>query len=232
MVNPNRFYTYAYLREDRTPYYIGKGNGKRAYSKNHSIFVPPNERILFLKKNLLEEEAYQHEIYMIAILGRKDLGTGILHNKTNGGDGVRGMSVSIESRKKMSESRSGEKSCWYGRKHTLETRRKMSESQSGETHAMYGKKHKLESRQKISAAVKGENHPLYQKGHSEETKNKMKESFKKTYKITYVDGSYELIKGIENWIIENKMSKYYLKKLKKGEIKEYKNIISIEKIIL
>jgi hypothetical protein len=83
------YYTYAYLREDRTPYYIGKGKGKRIYSKNRRINPPrDNSRIIFLKQNLTEEEAFKHEIYMIAVFGRKDLGTGILYNMTDGGDGT------------------------------------------------------------------------------------------------------------------------------------------------
>lgn len=88
-----RFYTYAWLRKDGTPYYIGKGSGDRAFRRSRKVFPkPPNERnrILILKKNLTEEEAFKHEIYMIALYGRKDLGTGILHNRTNGGDGVLG----------------------------------------------------------------------------------------------------------------------------------------------
>ena len=84
MVNPNRFYTYAYLREDKTPYYIGKGKNNRAYKKGKGEVYPPKDksRIIFLKNNLTEEEAFKHEIYMISVFGRKDLGTGILHNKT------------------------------------------------------------------------------------------------------------------------------------------------------
>lgn len=82
-----KYYTYAYLREDKTPYYIGKGKGRRSYSY-HSKFVkvPPKERILILKYFSEENDAYKHEIYMIDILGRKDIGTGILINRTNGGD--------------------------------------------------------------------------------------------------------------------------------------------------
>ena len=98
MVNPNRFYTYAYLREDRTPYYIGKGSGKRIYSTNRSGLKPPKDksRIILLKENLTEEEAFKHEKYMIAVFGRKDLGAGILHNRTDGGDGCSGRIVSEE----------------------------------------------------------------------------------------------------------------------------------------
>jgi hypothetical protein len=46
---------------------------------------------------------------MIAILGRKDLGTGILRNLTEGGDGASGHIKSEETRKKISESQMGEK---------------------------------------------------------------------------------------------------------------------------
>ena len=98
------YYTYAYLREDKTPYYIGKGYGRRAYkkSKKQGINLPKDKsRIIFLKQNLTEEEAFKHEIYMIAIFGRKDLGTGILRNKTNGGEGASGIIVSEATRIKM-----------------------------------------------------------------------------------------------------------------------------------
>jgi hypothetical protein len=83
------YYTYAYLREDRTPYYIGKGKGNRVYETHRRVKPPKDKsRIIFLKQNLTEEEAFKHEIYMITMFGRKDLGTGILRNLTDGGEGV------------------------------------------------------------------------------------------------------------------------------------------------
>ena len=98
----NDFYTYAYLREDRTPYYIGKGKDDRCFIKGKKESVsPPKDklRIIFLKQNLTEQEAFKHEIYMIAVFGRKDNGTGILRNLTNGGDGVSGYIPSESVRK-------------------------------------------------------------------------------------------------------------------------------------
>ena len=86
------YYTYAYLREDKTPYYIGKGTGNRIYSTNRIIKPPKDKsRIIYLKQNLTETEAFRHEIYMISVFGRKDLGTGILYNMTNGGEGISGL---------------------------------------------------------------------------------------------------------------------------------------------
>jgi hypothetical protein len=84
------YYTYAYLREDGTPYYIGKGKGRRIFDKENRTSCPvpkDKKRVIYLKKNLTEDEAFQHEVYMISILGRKNNGTGILRNLTDGGEG-------------------------------------------------------------------------------------------------------------------------------------------------
>ena len=100
----NRFYTYAYLRKgDRTPYYIGKGTGKRAYDRHtHRVKVPDDrDRIIFLKENVSEREAWDYETEMIQFYGRKDLGTGILRNLSDGGEGP--ANPSPEARKKNSE---------------------------------------------------------------------------------------------------------------------------------
>ena len=108
------YYTYAYLREDRTPYYIGKGKERRIYLKGKGEVKPPKDksRIIFLKQNLTEEDAFKHEIYMISIFGRKDLGTGILHNRTDGGEGT--SNDSEETRRK--KSRPGKLNGMYGKK--------------------------------------------------------------------------------------------------------------------
>ena len=105
------YYTYAYLREDGTPYYIGKGKGNRVNKKGKGEVYPPKnkDKIIKLKQNLTEKEAFKHEIYMIDVFGRIDLGTGILRNKTDGGDGPSGQIMSDEAKKKLSIAHTGKK---------------------------------------------------------------------------------------------------------------------------
>jgi hypothetical protein len=145
MVNPYRFYTYAYLRKDKTPYYIGKGSGRRLCKKHNGFNPPEKYRIVLLKQNLTEEEAFKHEKYMIFVFGRKDLGTGILHNKTDGGEGICGYKFTDESRQKMKNQKVNKKWSNYRKKkwsNILKGRKK------DETHKNNIKKSVLEAKTK------------------------------------------------------------------------------------
>ena len=95
---PLGFYVYIYLREDGTPYYVGKGRGIRAWTKSKGEVGKPiqPDRINILKDNLTEYEAFDLEKLTILLYGRKDINTGILRNKTDGGDGASGYKYSPE----------------------------------------------------------------------------------------------------------------------------------------
>ena len=86
-INPI-YYVYAHLHDDGEPYYIGKGKDDRAYR------LEDNSRVRILADCLTERTAFIYERILIKHYGRIDKGTGILHNKADGGEGSTGLVVS------------------------------------------------------------------------------------------------------------------------------------------
>lgn len=110
-----KFYTYAHYKPDGELFYIGKGNGNRAYNTRYSQrniywkrivekYGKPTVKILANWNT--EEEAFGHEKLLISCF--RDMGYK-LANITSGGDGVCGIKWSEESKKKLSNSKKGVK---------------------------------------------------------------------------------------------------------------------------
>ncbi len=216
------YYTYAYLRDDKTPYYIGKGSRYRATAKRSVGVNPPKDKtkIIFLKQNLTEEEAFRHEKYMIAVFGRKDLKTGILHNKTNGGEGCSGIIPwnigkfhSDETKNKIKQKRKNQII-------SPETKKKMGNSRRGKTHTE-------ETKNKMSLIMIGKNKG---KKRTDEMKRKISERqlnkpSKYKYQITYPNGNKEIIDNLPKFCRMNKdfkLDNSALLKVAKGIHKHHK----------
>jgi hypothetical protein len=111
----NLFYVYVYRDpKNGEPFYVGKGHGdrykatagrskwfKNKVAKMKREGTPP--LIEFLVKDCDEELALLCEVEAIDKYGRKDLGTGMLLNLTDGGDGVSGYKPSADDKRKQKE---------------------------------------------------------------------------------------------------------------------------------
>lgn len=125
-----QFYSYMWLREDGTPYYVGKGQDSRAFrSHAHRVHCPKDKSHILVFPMLSEAEAFESEIALIELFGRKDLGTGCLRNLTDGGDGPAGHVHSAMQKQKIVDSLRGNQRA-KGHHWTLseETKQKMSDS--------------------------------------------------------------------------------------------------------
>ena len=94
-----------------------------------------------------KQEALKYEAFMIAMLGT------VRNGYNTSAYASHHCKHTEESKRKMSESRTGEKAYWYGKHHSEESKKKMSENHadfSGENNPNFGKHHSEESKKKMS----------------------------------------------------------------------------------
>lgn len=169
-----QFYAYLWLRSDGTPYYAGKGCGRRAYIRHGCFFPPSDKSRIVMIPCATEAEAFAREVELIDLYRRKDTGEGCLRNLTDGGEGIAGYHHANAAKARMSVAKLGNKHTFglkrsakeraivsarmAGRSVSKEIRAKSSISHKGKSNHCEGRIVSAETRQKISTSLKLRNH--------------------------------------------------------------------------
>lgn len=232
-LNPSKpgIYSYDDLTFNFEPIYVGKGRINRPknhlfrYKNGNSYFYNKLKKIvgqghdpvwLIVKDGLSEREAFDEEIRLIKLIGRKSNG-GSLTNLSDGGEGQSGFKHRDESKEKISNTLKNNKE-WIEKMKSKEYRDKLSKSLMG--HEGYGKgiPRTEDVKDKIRKSVTGDKNHFYGKTHSDEMKKKMsdKNSGKnnpnsKIYTIKHLDktlrfeGRIELREYLNSYNDENNL---------------------------
>jgi hypothetical protein len=208
----NNYYIYKYLREDETPYYIGKGKDRRAWKKNkRDIVKVPDDtsRIVIIESDLTNEEAQELERLLIQQYGRKDNGTGILRNLTDGGEGTSGHKKTKEQRDKVSGDNNWARKL-NGRQHPLSGKKRPEHSKkmSGDNNPMK----RPDVAAEISKLTSGDKNPAFIGYYISPTNEKF-DSSRKAAATVGVDK-----KTLIKWAKNGKNGWSFIPKLKIGEL--------------
>lgn len=159
-------FVYVDCKSDGTPFYVGKGNMRRVKERGrrnqHHRNITAKHQGWYRGIAYMGDDAgaRQKEMELIAAYGRTDNQTGILCNKTDGGDGSIGCIPNEQTREKMrnryvpEEKKDFLRTLAKGRKRSEETKKRMGAWQ-------IGKVTPESTKQKISASLTGKKYSEY-----------------------------------------------------------------------
>lgn len=107
----NIYYVYEYIREDKTPYYIGMGHANRMNELHKNVKTPSKQFRNLIQQDMSEKSALDLERQLTKKYGLLRDGTGILENKIHGGHasprGMLGKKQKEDSKLKISLANTG-----------------------------------------------------------------------------------------------------------------------------
>lgn len=223
-------FSYGDYKFEFEPFYIGKGKDYRHKRHLNESYLSDKSHksnlinklikngqypnIIIIEEKLTQNEAFDLEKKLILLIGRYDLKTGSLTNKTDGGEGISGYKWTDEQKLGIKN----RKPSGLGLSRSKEHKQKIGEANKGKTWS--NDKERVEKYSKLKKEqCSGEKNPFFGKTHSEKTLKKIRK------KIIMYNENDVIISNFESLTECAKKTGFPISKISSvanGKIKHYK----------